>query len=335
MAVTIWGFQGFRSVAVVILLWGAPCCLAGKLAKDLGIPAGLHPRGPRNTITDVPGVRVGHVTLNEGRNHTGVTMIIPAEGDLAAQPIVAARATLNGNGEFTGAHWVEEFGKIEGPIALTNTASVPEVYRGLQDAGSVLPVVLECDDSTLNDMGAHAVARKHVADALRAAGTDFAQGAVGAGTGMISFDFKSGIGSASRAVTIKTDQGTKTTHVGVLVNSNIGTQTRNIFRFYGIPIANKIKDLLPIENPQQPDKKGAGSAVVVIATDAPMDTRQLERLATRALHAFARLGTVAYNGSGEFAIAFSTANRVPSASTADVFSQSVLQDTKMNDFQSH
>jgi len=209
--------------------------------------------------------------------------------------------------------WLDESGLLESPIALTNTLNVASVQLGLLDwnrkhhpeTDAWMPVVLECDDSSLNDILGRHVQSEHVAQAIAAASENFEEGSVGAGTGMISFDFKSGIGSSSRIVTIELEGKTKTFTIGVLINSNIGSDTRNIFRILGINIAKEIPDFPAIDMSRL--EKGAGSAAIVVATDAPLDSRQLTRLAHRTFLGLARLGTVGYNGSGEVALAFSTA----------------------------
>jgi D-aminopeptidase len=302
--------------------------------------------GPRNQLTDVAGVRVGQVTLIQGKGplkvgtgpvRTGVTVILPGSEDPWDSAPLAGTYVFNGNGEAMGFFGLSELRFLQTPIALTNTLSVDEAHKGLvrwtlerhPEIDSLMPVVLECDDSSLNDIHGEHVKADDVKAALRTASESFEEGAVGAGTGMISFDFKSGIGSASRIVPAPISRRSrKKFTVGVLVNANIGTQTRNVFRIEGLRIGPLIPDLMPIEHPMTP--RGAGSIVTVIATDAPLDTVQLNRLARRAITGIARLGTPGYNGSGDFVIAFSTANRFsPGTPLLTIHS---LSDDAINDF---
>lgn len=329
-------------IPTFFLIFWSGLLLAGERARDLGIQIGVFPPGTRDAITDVSGVRVGQVTLNRGSGklvvgkgpvRTGVTVIIPAPGDLLGSKLMAGSYVMNGNAEATGLVYLQETGVLENPIALTNTNSVGTVHRGMieamrltrSDTGAVTPLVMECDDSTLNDLMGQHVEIKHVLQAYQSASEQVEEGSVGAGTGMMSFDFKSGIGTASRVVSI----GTKKYTVGVLLNSNLGSATRGTLRLAGIPIGKEIKDLMP-EEPGK-DQKGAGSAVMVVATDAPLDSRQLSRLAKRAFNGPVRMGTVGYHGSGELVVAFSTANRIPEKQKDPVIKINVLLDPETND----
>ena len=289
-------------------------------SRELGIVIGRYPSGRHNAITDVKGVKVGHVTLISGEGRlkpgkgpvrTGVTAIIPAEGDLWRSKLAAGSFVLNGNGEATGLMWLAESGVLETPVAFTNTLSVGAVQRALVDVmlekhpkigisdDTLTPVVMECDDSTLNDIRGQHVKPAHLRAALKAAASGpVAEGAVGAGTGMTTYEFKGGIGTASRVTPKKSGGYT----VGVLLNANHGK--RHLLRINGVPVGAKITDLMPEENKD-------GSITVVVATDAPLDARQLSRLARRAMLGIGRTGGVATNGSGDVAIAFSTANRIP------------------------
>lgn len=296
----------------------------------MGILIGKFEPGPNNAITDVAGVRVGHVTLEEGSGElkpgqgpvrTGVTGIIPADGDIWYEKCPAGSFVLNGNGEATGLMWLNESGTLETPIVLTNTLSVSDAHRGLVDwmirlhsdigieDDTVVPVVLECDDSALNDVQGRHVKPEHVLQALdRAAGGPVTEGAVGAGTGMMAYEFKGGIGTASRVCMV--DNGDYT--VGVLVNANHGE--RHTLRILGHLVGEEITDL-------KPQMREDGSIIVIVATDAPLDSRQLARLAKRVMLGLARTGAIAHNWSGDVAVAFSTANRVehyPDEPTAKV-----------------
>lgn len=283
-------------------------------ARDLGIPFGGIP-GPLNAITDVPGVEVGHVTLirghgalvkGEGPVRTGVTAILPRGH--AFDPVFAATYALNGNGEMTGIHWIEESGFLETPILITNTFSVGVVrdaviawmdstgYNADPEGGFwyTYPVVAETYD-VLNDILGQHVTRQHAFEALdTASGGSVAEGSVGGGTGMMAHGFKAGIGTASRF--------TGSGHVlGVLVQANYGGRGR--FTVAGAPVGQIITDLMP-----NFEVLARGSIIVVVATDAPLLPQQLQRLAERVPLAIGRLGGLGGNGSGDIFIAFSTAN---------------------------
>lgn len=289
-------------------------------ARDLGIRLGAYPTGPWNAITDVAGVKVGHTTLKRGHGklvagqgpvRTGVTAIVPRD-DVWRKKVFAGGFVLNGNGELTGLSWIKEAGWLETPILLTGTLSVgrasdamvgwmarhnPEM--GVSD-DVVLPVVGECDDSFLNDQRGRHVREADVFAALDGAQSGpVAEGAVGAGTGMVSYRFKGGIGTSSR-VTPKEAGGYT---VGVLVNCNMGA--REDLRIDGVPVGREITDLLPKRKPSE------GSIIMVIATDAPLLPHQLERVAKRGALGLARTGTTARHSSGDFMLAFSTATVVP------------------------
>lgn len=288
--------------------------------RELGIVVGTMPTGRWNAITDVPGVKVGQVTLKRGEGkmipgkgpvRTGVTAIVPRD-DVWHKKCFAAAWTLNGNGELTGTHWINEAGWIETPILLTDTLSVGKVsdavvtwmIKKVPNMGDgddvVLPVVGECDDEFLNDQQGRHVSTEDVIHAIDGAVSGpVAEGAVGAGTGMIAYRFKGGIGTASRQLPAK--QGGYT--VGVLVNCNMGS--RADLRIDGVPVGREITDLMPRYKPSE------GSIIIVVATDAPVLPHQLQRLAKRAAMGLARTGTVAAQSSGDFMIAFSTATVVP------------------------
>lgn len=293
-------------------------------ARDLGIAIGTLPVGPLNAITDVAGVRVGHCTVSWGEPdlptgtgpaRTGVTAVFPHDGDLFHERVVAGAYVANGVGELVGITPIREWGLIETPLLLTNSQSVGLVYDsavrwmmahdpvvGIEDAA--MPVVGECDDSLLNDMRGMHVLAEHVDEALNSAcGGPVAEGCVGAGTGMTCFDFKSGIGTSSRLVTVYGDPFT----VGVLALANFGDRGR--LSIAGAPVGREIADLMPSGHVE-------GSCVVVLATDAPLSSRQCERLAKRCSLGLAAIGSYAGDGSGEIMVAFSTARRIPRVSTA-------------------
>jgi D-aminopeptidase len=288
-------------------------------ARDLGVPF-EGAAGPLNAITDVPGVTVGQVTLigdvaqdptKRRKIRTGVTAILPRGRDSLNIPAFGAMFALNGNGEMTGAAWLEESGQLEGPVVLTNTHSVGvardaviawRVRAGPPDASGYwwsLPVVAETWDGDLNDINGFHVRPEHVQRALdEARSGPVAEGNVGGGTGMICHEYKCGIGTASRVVR----QGERGYVVGALVQANYGT--RESLRIAGAPIGAN----LPAE-PSTPDSSDNGSIIVVIATDAPLLPHQLKRIAKRAAMGLARMGSYSGNGSGDIFIAFSTANR--------------------------
>lgn len=288
--------------------------------RDLGIEIGMLETGRLNAITDVDGVRVGHVTIRSGSGalvpgkgpvRTGVTAIIPHGGDLFRDRASAASFVLNGNGEVTGLSWLNESGCLEGPILLTNTLNVHNVANGAISwmldrypgigvtEDTYLPVVGECDDSALNDTRGRHVKPRHAVKALCLANSGpVKEGAVGAGTGMTCYRFKGGIGTSSRV--LPKELGGYT--VGVLLNANHGA--RHQLRIDGVPVGRNITDLAPTAWKD-------GSICIVVATDAPMSPRELERLARRAAMGLARTGATAQNGSGDFMVAFSTSRRIP------------------------
>lgn len=280
--------------------------------QRLGLGGGILPRGKRNSLADVAGLSVGHVTLSDGPIQTGVTAVIPAPGNLFCHKLVAACEVLNGFGKSAGLVQIAELGTLETPVVLTNTLSVGDAWRGLldvvleedaaigADAGTVNPVVCECNDGFLNDIRALAVTPSMVGQALKSATPDFALGAVGAGRAMSCYQLKGGIGTSSRRV--ETERGVWT--LGALVLSNYGELKDLIIG--GQPVGQTIAACQAVE-----DLKEQGSIIVVLATDAPMTSRQLNRLCRRAGVGITRSGSWVAHGSGEIALAFSTAQRVP------------------------
>ncbi|MCI3203476.1 MULTISPECIES: P1 family peptidase [Pandoraea] len=297
---------------------------------SFGAPhVGLLPAGPRDAISDVPGVFVGHVTLADGPVQTGVTVVCPTpattmdpggaapgasapstQWDPFRTKIPAGAAVINGFGKSVGLMQIDELGVVEAPLALTNTFSVSHVVLGQlraaiaanpgigRGAPSLNPTVFECNDGYLNDMQAFAVTEADYAQALASASSDFAQGAVGAGRGMSSFGLKGGIGSASRVV----ETAGATFTVGVLVLSNFGRPSQ-------LTIAGRHVGPVLDERLAQPEQSAAperGSIIMLVATDAPLDARQLRRVATRTGAGLARTGSVYGHGSGDVALAFTT-----------------------------
>jgi D-aminopeptidase len=284
-------------------------------ARDLGIPFEGDP-GPLNAITDVRGVEVGEVTLIEGQGRlvegkgpvrTGVTAVLPRGRNGSDTPVPAAIFSFNGNGEMTGAEWVEESGFLEGPVLLTNTHSVGVVLDAVVEWGVArfpgtshfsLPVVAETWDGALNDINGFHVHKEHVFRALDdATGGPVAEGNVGGGTGNRAFDFKAGTGTASRRLA-----GTAGGFcVGILVQANFSR--REPLMIAGVPVGREITDLLPVFHK---DLEPEGSILIVVATDAPLLPDQLKRLAKRATLGVARTGGISTNSSGDLFIAFST-----------------------------
>jgi len=299
-------------------------------ARDLGIQIGVGRPGPNNAITDVPGIRVGHATIirgdgplvvGEGPVRTGVTVVIPHDGDVWTEPVYAGSHRLNGNGELTGLEWIREAGLLTGPIGITNTHSVGVVHDGIirhavrrMPFGTsfwALPVAGETWDGLLNDIDGFHVTMDHVDEAIDGA-TDgpVAEGNVGGGTGMICHEFKGGIGTASRVA----DDAYGGWTVGVLVQANYGR--RHWLRVDGVRVGEAIPvtDVPSADGPEDddmppPPPPGSGSIIVIVATDAPLLPHQCERLAQRASLGIARMGGTGSNSSGDLILAFATGNR--------------------------
>jgi len=286
-------------------------------ASDLGLKVGILPTGTLDAITDVAGVEVGHTTIIHGDDiRTGVTAILPNSGNLYREKVPGAIFVGNGFGKLTGFTQVEEMGDIETPILLTSTTSVPHVADALisymlalpgnEDVLSINPVVGETNDGYLNDIrGRHITPEDELAAIKNAKGGSVEEGSVGAGTGTVAFGWKGGIGSASRRVPASLGGYT----VGVLVQTNFG----GVLTIAGAPVGQELGQYYLRQELQQDARgtdRGNGSCMMVLATDAPMDARNLKRLAARAWLGIARTGSAASNGSGDYAIAFSTAPQV-------------------------
>jgi len=277
--------------------------------REAGIVIGTLPPGPFNAITDVPGVRVGHATVQDGKRfNTGVTAILPHPGNLYEDRVPAAIHVGNGYGKLLGVTQVAELGELETPILLTGTLSVWKAADALTDwllrqpgmdsVRSINPVVGETNDGQLSDIRARPLQPAHVEQALEsAAGGPVAEGTVGAGTGTVAFDFKGGIGTSSRQVTIADQAYT----LGVLVQSNFGGDLTIAGVSVGRALAEQAKS-------KTWGGSGDGSIMIVVATDAPLGPRLLQRVASRALLGLGRTGSVMSNGSGDYVIAFSTAS---------------------------
>ena len=296
-----------------ITLYWFNAAAQNKRPADLGISIGVMQRGNLNAITDVPGVKVGHTTIIRGDSvRTGVTAILPHGGNIFQQKVPAAIYTGNGFGKLSGVTQIQELGTIESPIILTNTLSVAAGMQGviqhtLQQKGneqvrSVNAVVGETNDGGLNDIRGMHVKISDVTHAIQHANDKVEEGNVGAGTGTICFGFKGGIGTASR----KLPQSAGGYVVGVLVQTNFG----GVLQIDGVPVGEELNKFY-LSN--QLNKKEDGSCMIVVATNAPLDSRNLERLAKRAFLGLAKTGGIAHNGSGDYIIAFSTDSslRVP------------------------
>jgi D-aminopeptidase len=314
------GFRALRSILTLSMAFAASTALAGPRARDLGVPFEGTP-GSLNAITDVAGVTVGHETLIEdladGRKvRTGVTAILPrGKADLKT-PAFAGWFSQNGNGEMTGTTWLEESGLLDGPVMITNTHSVGvvrdaviawRVRQGNPDRYGYfwsLPVVAETWDGNLNDVNGFHVKPEHAERALDSAkGGPVAEGNVGGGTGMICHEFKCGIGTSSRRVSIDG----RDFAVGVLVQANYGL--RETLRIAGVPVGQHLREHRAYQD-QRPKRNvgDTGSIIIVVATDAPLLPHQLKRVAKRATMGLARMGSYAGDGSGDIFVAFSTAN---------------------------
>lgn len=300
-------------------------------AREIGLKIGILPTGPLNAITDVPGVRVGHTTIVRGENvRTGVTAVVPHGGNLFQEKVPAAVFVGNGFGKLAGSTQVNELGEIETPVLLTSTLSVPKTadflidhmlaLPGNENVRSINPLVAETNDGGLNDIRGRHISRDDVFNALKnAKGGPVDEGSIGAGTGTVAFGWKGGIGTSSRKLPASLGGYT----LGVLVQSNFG----GVLSIDGVPVGVELgkyylRDAMGENHPvgETPTpllrKEGTaehsadGSIIIVIATDAPLDHRQLKRLASRSMSGLARTGSSMTNGSGDYAIAFSTANRI-------------------------
>ena len=286
-------------------------------AREIGLTIGIFQPGARNAITDVAGVRVGQVTLHSGESiHTGVTAVIPHGGNVFDERVPAAAFVGNGYGKLTGISQVRELGELETPILLTCTLCVWRAADamaqwmiakpGMEGVRSINPAVGETNDGALNDIRNPAIDASHVVRALdSAASGDVAEGSVGAGAGTMAFGWKGGIGTSSRVL----PRSLGGYSVGVLVQSNFG----GVLSMNGAPVGRELgrysfRDA--VEGDAAPDDNGDGSIMIVVATDAPLDSRNLERLASRAIVGLGRTGSNMSNGSGDYVIAFSTAESV-------------------------
>jgi D-aminopeptidase len=326
-------YQKFKILKIICFIMMIICSLTGysqaKRVRDYGIVTGVLKPGLNNAITDVAGVKVGHVTLIEGDNiRTGVTAIIPHEGNIFLNKVPAAIYIGNGFGKLTGYSQVEELGNIETPIILTNTLSVPVASNALityilslegnENVLSVNTIVGETNDGWLNDIRKRSVKEEHVLSAIKNAKNGrVEEGNVGAGTGTMCFGFKGGIGTSSRALPQTLGGYT----VGVLVQTNFG----GVLEIAGVPVG---KELGKYSYKEQIEKEGDGSCMIVVMTDAPVGAFTLKRIAKRAIMGLAKTGGIASNGSGDYVIAVSTAEglRISSSSESKFYETKTLRD---------
>ncbi|WP_346320156.1 P1 family peptidase [Chitinophaga sp. YIM B06452] len=318
----------FRSFIFALLLPSLLCGQEKKSPRSYGIAIGVMQPGPLNSITDVAGVKVGHVTLIKGDSvRTGVTAILAHDGNIFQQKVPAAVYAGNGFGKLAGSTQVNELGNLETPVVLTNTLSVPTAMdavieytlqeKGNENVRSVNALVGETNDGYLNDIRGRHIAKADVLQAIRSASPARPQeGNAGAGTGTVCFGFKGGIGTASRKLPASLGGYT----VGVLVQSNFG----GALQIDGAPVGEALRRF---DFSDQLLNNADGSCMIVVATDAPLDHRNLLRLAKRAMLGLGKTGGIASNGSGDYVIAFSTAEgtRVPHNSDQRVISMPILQ----------
>ncbi|MDP4552483.1 P1 family peptidase [Alkalihalobacillus macyae] len=299
-----------------------------KRLRDYGIEIGELEPGSRNAISDVKGVTVGHTTLSKGDIQTGVTAILPHQGNLFQQKLIASSYVLNGFGKTMGTIQLNELGTIETPIILTNTLSIgtaadavidymlehnPEIGRS---TGTVNPIIGECNDMFLNDIRVRNVRQEHVHHAIASATSTIEEGSVGAGTGMLCYSLKGGIGTSSRKMELKNSTYT----IGVLVVTNFGI-LRDL-RVNGKAVGKDLKDALV----QSWEEKDKGSVMIIVATDLPVSERQLHRIIKRASTGLARTGSIMTTGSGEVILGFSTANKIPHQSTAGISMETINEE---------
>lgn len=301
-----------------------------KRIRDYNLSIGTLPTGPRNNLSDVSGVTVGHCTIDTPNHKTGVTVILPTQENIFRHKLTASSYVLNGFGKTTGLLQIEELGTLESPIALTNTLNVGLVQDALVDymimrckkenvpIHSFNPVVGECNDSSLNDICERAVQKDHVYEAIQTATKDFAQGDVGAGKGTVCYGLKGGIGSSSRLLEING----KTYTLAVLVQSNFGRTADLLVN--GFPLGQKIQNDI---NAAITDR---GSIISVIATDLPLSDRQLHRILKRAGIGLGRTGSHVGHGSGDIMIGFSTANKFSTDNKNALQTITILNENELN-----
>jgi D-aminopeptidase len=303
-------------------------------ARDLGIKPGVFSPGPLNSITDVKGVRVGHATVIEGDSvHTGITAILPHDGNLFQDRVPAALFVGNGFGKILGVTQLRELGELETPILLTCTLCVWKAADamvewmlakpGMENVRSINPVVAETNDGTLNAIRSRPIRPEQVRAALESASAGaVVEGSVGAGAGTVAFGWKGGIGSSSRVLPQSLNGWT----VGVLVQSNFG----GVLQVLGAPVGRELGQYSFKRDVETGRERGDGSIVMIVATDAPLSDRNLERLAARAIMGLSRTGSSASNGSGDYVIAFSTSTKVRRAFNARTLATEELANEEMS-----
>ena len=303
-----------------------------KRIRDYGVEIGKLETGPLNSITDVKGVTVGHVTLSENNMQTGVTAILPHQGNLFKEKLIASTHVINGFGKTMGTIQINELGTLESPILLTNTLSIGTAADALIDymlernpeigrtTGTVNPVVCECNDMFLNDIRARFITNEHVREALDHTSTTVEEGTVGAGTGMLCYSMKGGIGTASRVM--KMDHGTYT--MGVLVLTNFGI-LRDL-KVNGRAVGEELKEAI-LHSPEEQDK---GSIIIIAGTDLPVSDRQLNRIIKRTVTGLSRTGSIITTGSGEVVIGFSTATKIPHDKTSQPLSVPMIHEEEID-----
>ena len=323
------------AVALGLLVVFSPVASAQRArARDLGVKPGVFAPGSLNSITDVRGVRVGHATVNEGDSvRTGITAILPHEGNLYQDRVPAALFVGNGFGKLLGVTQLRELGELETPILLTCTLCVWKAADamvewligkpGMQNVRSINPVVAETNDGTLNAIRSRPIRPEHVRSALESASTAaVVEGSVGAGAGTIAFGWKGGIGSSSRVLPASLGGWT----VGVLVQTNFG----GVLQVLGAPVGRELGQYSFRREVESGRERGDGSIVMIVATDAPLSDRNLERLAARAVMGLSRTGSSASNGSGDYVIAFSTNTKVRRAFNARTLATEELANEEMS-----
>lgn len=303
-----------------------------KRLRDYEVNIGRLETGFYNAITDVEGVTVGHVTLSQGDMQTGVTAVIPHQGNMFKEKLIASSHVINGFGKTMGTIQMQELGVLETPILLTNTLSIGTVSDALiqymleknpeigRSTGTVNPIVGECNDMLLNDVRAQYVKKEHVFEALQNASTEFLEGSVGAGTGMLCYSLKGGIGTSSRRIQLEHGKYT----VGVLVLSNFGILSDLMIN--GRAIGQELKEAL-LKSWEEKDK---GSVIVIVATDLPVSERQLNRMIKRSVAGLSRTGSIITHGSGEVVIGFSTATKIPHEKSAHCITIPTIHEEDMD-----
>ncbi len=299
------------------------------LDKNTGIVIGKLKPGKKNLITDVPGVKVGHVTLDEEGIKTGVTAILPHEGNIFKEKVMAAAYVLNGFGKSMGLIQIDELGTIETPIIMTNTLSVGTAATALvkymlqqnddigTTTGTVNCIITECNDGSLNDIRGLHVKEEHILDAINNCSEIFDEGCVGSGTGMTCLGVKGGIGSASRVVELDNKEFT----VGAIVMSNFGIN--GDLMISGEKFGEKIFKM-------EEEQRDNGSIIIIIATDIPLNERQLKRVAKRSAISLGRTGSIMGNGSGDICIAFTTANKIRHYSEKNIIDSKLLYEDNLD-----